>query len=65
MELSKSSVQLPSKRKKVIVKPWTQLIIIDPQTIGYQIFKFVIVLSSIYSSVIYAEVAAFRFDLDY
>lgn len=41
------------------------MIIINPYKMSYQIFKVVIVISSIYSSFLYAAIAAFRFDLDY
>jgi hypothetical protein len=34
-------------------------------TLGYQAFKIIIVLTSIYSSLLYAVLAAFRLDLDY
>jgi hypothetical protein len=40
-------------------------IVINPMTLKYQIFKFIIVLASIYSSLIYAVSAAFRVDLDF
>jgi hypothetical protein len=43
-------------------KEW---IVIDPMTMKYQIFKLIIVIDSIYSSLFYAVYAAFRSDLDY
>jgi hypothetical protein len=43
-------------------KEW---IVIDPMTMKYQIFKLIIIIDSIYSSLFYAVYAAFRSDLDY
>jgi hypothetical protein len=65
VELTKEKENGKFKKKKKRNVPWTELIIIDPHTMWYQIFKIIIVISSIYSSLLYAVVAAFRFDLDY
>ena len=43
----------------------SEKLIISPVTMKYQIFKLVIVISSIYSSLLYAVIGAFRLDLDY
>lgn len=55
----------PNKKmeeKRFDFKDW---IIIDPMTMKYQIFKLIVVVDTIYSSLFYAVFAAFRVDLDY
>ena len=54
----------PKKKieKRFDFKDW---IIIDPMTMKYQIFKLIVVVDTIYSSLFYAVFAAFRVDMDY
>ena len=58
----KAEIHEKQKEKSFNFKEW---IVIDPMTMHYQIFKLIVVVDSIYSSLFYAVWAAFRTDLDY